>query len=551
MQFRSQETLGSLAAELPFLADFVPLMIGNTERQVEPVLEVRHIYKYYGPLAANHDLNIKIEPGKVHAIIGENGAGKSTLMNILSGVIQPSGGEIILKGKPLSFRSANDATRAGIGMVQQEFMLFDSLSVLENIVLGHENIKKGLFLDYAASERKIKTICNEYGFHFDLRAKIRDLPIVIQQQIEIVKVLFRKAEIIILDEPTAVLPPQEVEGLFRAIRFLLQQGKTILFITHKLKEVLAISDTITVMKGGKTVDTIPAAEANEILLTSMMVGREVMLNIKKNHAASNIPVLRISHLKVLDDRKITRVNDVSFEINKGEILGVVGVSGNGQNELVEAMTGMRPYSEGSIELSGRPLPGNNPRSNRLCGMSYVSQDRIRVGSSVTSTQVENILLGSHLAKFKKWRLLMDYKNGEMYAKEVISRYNVKTQGIHQKASSLSGGNLQKLIVGREFTQESRVIIMEDPTRGIDVGAIEFIWGEIVQKAEREGVAVLLITYDLAEAMALSDRILIMYDGMVCKAMTGPDYDEKEIGLYMLGGGTSGEVSSKQTAGRSF
>jgi simple sugar transport system ATP-binding protein len=517
---------------------------------VEPVLEVRHIYKYYGSLAANHDINIKIEPGKVHAIIGENGAGKSTLMNILSGVTQPSEGEIILKGKALSFRNANDATGAGIGMVQQEFMLFDGLSVLENIVMGHEDIKKGYLLDYAASEKRIRAICDEYGFHFDLKAKLRDLPIVIQQQIEIVKVLFRKAEIIILDEPTAVLPPQEVEGLFRAIRFLIRQGKTILFITHKLKEVLAISDTITVMKDGRTAGTIPAAAANEVLLTSMMVGREVMLNIRKHPSGSGLPVLRVSHLKVLDDRKITRVKDLSFEINKGEILGVVGIAGNGQNELVEAMTGMRPYSEGSIELLGQPLPGNNPRGNRLRGMSYVSQDRMRVGSSITSTLVENILMGRHLANFRKWRLLMDYKSGETYTKEVVSRYDVKTQGIHLKASSLSGGNLQKLIVGREFTQESRVIVMEDPTRGIDVGAIEFIWGEIVQKAEREGVAVLLVTYDLAEAMALSDRILVMYDGMVCKVMTGPDYDEKEIGLYMMGGGR-GEVSSKQAAGRSL
>jgi simple sugar transport system ATP-binding protein len=521
------------------------------EGQLESVLEVRHIYKYYDSLAANYDVSIAIEPGKVHAIIGENGAGKSTLMNILSGVIQPSSGEIILNGKSRSFRSANDATGAGIGMVQQEFMLFDGLSVLENIVLGHEDIKNKFFLDYTASEKKIRAICDEYGFHFDLKAKARDLAIVIQQQIEIVKVLFKKAEIIILDEPTAVLPPQEVEGLFRAIRFLVQQGKTILFITHKLKEVLAISDTITVMKNGKKVETLPAIQANEVLLTSMMVGRKVMLNIKKNHYESATPVLRISHLKVLDDRKITKVKDVSFEINKGEILGVVGIAGNGQNELVEAMTGMRSYNAGTIDLLGQVLPGNNPRNNRLRGMSYVSQDRIRVGSSITSTQVENILMGRHLENFKKWRFLMDYQSGEIYAREVISHYDVKTQGIYLKASSLSGGNLQKLIVGREFTQDSRVIIMEDPTRGIDIGAIEFIWNEIVQKAEREGIAVLLITYDLAEAMALSDRILIMYDGMICKVMTGPNYDEKEIGLYMLGGGTGGEASSKQAIGRSF
>lgn len=501
-------------------------------------LELRHIFKYYGTLAANQDVNIAVERGQVHAIIGENGAGKSTLMNILAGVIQPSAGEIILDGRPIVFHDANNATAAGIGMVQQEFMLFDDLSVLENIILGYEDTK-GWFLDYEAGRKKVQAICDEYGFHFDLNALVRELPIVIQQQIEIVKVLFKQAKIIILDEPTAVLPPQEVEGLFRAVRFLVKQGKTIIFITHKLKEVLAISDTITVMKGGKVTGLVRTTEATETMLTGMMVGREVMLNIKKDFAVNKGEVLlRVEKLKVQDDRGISRVKNISFDLRKGEILGLVGIAGNGQNELVEALAGLRNYSEGAVEFMGKSLERKSPRENRLGGMCYVPQDRIRIGSSLTSTLVENTAMGRHLKEFRRGKVLMDHKKAASWTREVAERFNVKTQSVQLDASSLSGGNLQKLIVGREFSQHSKVLIIEDPTRGIDVGAIEFIWNEIVKQAEQEGVAVLLITYDLTEAMTLSDRLLVMYDGKIRKTIPGPDYDEKEIGLYMMGGGSN-------------
>lgn len=501
-----------------------------------PVLELRHIYKYYGTLAANCDVNIAVERGQVHAIIGENGAGKSTLMNILAGVIQPTSGEIIINDTRRIFYNANSATNAGIGMVQQEFMLFDDLSVLENIVLGYEDTRC-FFLNYSASRKKIQNICDEYGFRFNLDAVVRDLPIVIQQQIEIVKVLFKQAEIIILDEPTAVLPPQEVEGLFRAIRFLVKQGKTILFITHKLKEVLEISDVITVMKGGKTVGLVRTANATENKLTNMMVGRDVMLKVKKKGSHGEGILLRVKHLKVKDPHGIPRVNDVSFELKQGEILGVVGIAGNGQNELVEALTGMQNFSEGTIELSDKVLKMKSSRENRLLGMSYVPQNRIRIGSSLASSLVENTIMGRHLKDFRQKKLLIDYKKAATYTEDVVNRYSVKNQGIYNAASSLSGGNLQKLIVGREFSQQSKVLIVEDPTRGIDVGAIEFIWNEIVKQAEQQGVAILLITYDLTEATALSDRILVMYDGKIRKTMHGPVYDENELGLYMMGGGS--------------
>ncbi len=500
------------------------------------VLELKGISKYYGEFAANKDINLKVKKGTVHAIVGENGAGKSTLMNIIAGVNRPDEGEIWLNGQKVEFRDANDANRAGIGMVQQEFMLFERLTVLDNIIIGYENVKSGLFIDRKESESKIRNICEEYGFHFDLHALVRDLPIAAQQQVEIVKVLYRNAEVIILDEPTAVLPYQEVQGLFKAIRYLISQGKTVLFITHKLKEVLEISDTVTVMKNGVISGEITAQEASEVTLTNMMVGREVMLKLDKVVREHEKTVLEIQNLTVLDDRKIVKVKDLSFSLKKGEILGIVGVSGNGQNELVEALTGLRKRSSGKVLLNGQNLEKISPRDNRMHGIGYVPQDRIRFGSSSDSTLIENCAMGYHLQHLKKRKVFMDYEQAQEFADYVISEYGVKSRSGADLAGSLSGGNLQKLIVGREFSQKNSILIIEDPTRGIDVGAIEFIWHEIQKQVEEDGVSVILITYDLNEAMTLSDRILVMYDGIFNHEFCGPDYDEKEIGLYMMGGG---------------
>ena len=506
------------------------------------ILELNGINKYYGSLAANKDVSLKVRKGSVHAIVGENGAGKSTLMNIIAGVNYPDSGKIILNGKEQIFRNANDANRAGIGMVQQEFMLFDKLSALDNIIIGYEDVKKGVFINKKSCEEKIQKICDEYGFHFDLHALVRDLPIAVQQQVEIVKVLYRKADIIILDEPTAVLPYQEVQGLFKAIRYLVSQGKTVLFITHKLKEVLEISDVITVMRNGRISGEISAKEATEISLTNMMVGREVMLKLDKKNSAHEKDVLKVKGLKVRDDRKILRVKDVSFTLKEGEILGIVGVSGNGQNELVEAITGLRAWEAGEVFMNDKPLECGSIRSNRLNGIGYVPQDRIRYGSSKDSSLVENCIMGYHLQHLKKKKHLMDYGAAETFTKKIISDYNVKAGSSHDAAGSLSGGNLQKLIVGREFSQENKILIIEDPTRGIDVGAIEFIWHEIQKQVEEDGVSVVLITYDLNEAMTLSDRMLVMFDGNFNHEFKGPDYDEKEIGLYMMGGGNNEKIS---------
>ena len=500
------------------------------------ILELKNICKYYGDLAANEGLNLMVKKGTVHAIVGENGAGKSTLMNIIAGVNHQDKGDIILNGERMVFRDANDANRAGVGMVQQEFMLFDRLSVLDNIIIGYEGAKKGRFIDKKECTRRVQAICDEYGFHFELHTLVRDLPIAVLQQVEIVKVLYRNAKIIILDEPTAVLPYQEIQGLFKAIRYLIGKGKTVLFITHKLKEVLEISDTITVMKNGRISGEIQAAEASEVILTNMMVGREVMLKLQKKVTKRDKTVMKVENLSVRDDRGIQRVKGLSFELKQGEILGIAGVSGNGQNELVEALTGMRKWEAGSIYLEGERLSGLSPRLSRLHKIGYVPQDRIRFGSSGVSTLVENCIMGYHLEHLKRKNYLMDYEEAEKYAETVIREYGVKAKSGQDTAGSLSGGNLQKLIVGREFSQGNRILIMEDPTRGIDVGAIEFIWHEIQKQVEEEGVSVILITYDLNEAMTLSDRILVMYDGCFNREFPGFDYDEKEIGLYMMGGG---------------
>ena len=504
------------------------------------ILELKGIWKYYGNFAANQNVTLKVQKGTVHAIVGENGAGKSTLMNIIAGVNQPSRGEIVLNGRTIRFRDANDANRAGIGMVQQEFMLFDQLPVLDNIIMGYEGVGKGVFIDRKKCERRIQKICDEYGFHFDLHTLVRDLPIAVQQQVEIVKVLYRNAEIIILDEPTAVLPYQEVQGLFKAIRYLISQGKTVLFITHKLKEVLEISDRVTVMKDGKISGEVETKDATEMSLTNMMVGREVMLKLDRHFTHQDEVVMEVKNLQVHDERKIPRVKDLSFQLKQGEILGIVGVSGNGQNELVEAITGLRKWSGGSVSIYGGDLARITPRENRLHHIGYVPQDRQKYGSSPGSTLIENCIMGYHLTHLRKKKIFMDYAGAKTFTEKVISDYNVKSRTSHDLAGSLSGGNLQKLIVGREFSQENKILVIEDPTRGIDVGAIEFIWHEIQKQVEEEGVSVILITYDLNEAMTLSDRILVMYDGTFNKEYSGPNYDEKEIGLYMMGGGTCAE-----------
>ena len=505
-------------------------------------LRLENINKAYGSFLANENINLSIEEGTIHALVGENGAGKSTLMNILAGVIQPTSGNIILKGEPIHLKNANDATKHKIGMVQQEFMLFEDLSVVDNIIMGHEDVSNFDLLNLEKSKNKIREICKKYSFDIPLDRKVSSLPIATQQQVEIVKVLYKDADIIILDEPTAVLTPQGIEGLFKAMRFLVNNGKTIIFITHKLKEVLAVTDNITVLKNGKVVDTIKTSSTNERQLAELMVGREVFLNITRKLSTSNEKVLECKELIINDNKQQTVINKISFDVKKSEVLGFVGVAGNGQIELIESLFGLRKISSGSILYKSNEIKDFSPKSCRLQKIGYVPQDRREIGSSIMSSLVDNTIMGKHLTSFSH-RGIINHKDTENYTKEITKRFSVKANSIKSKGSELSGGNLQKLIVGREFSQDADLLIIEDPTRGIDIGSMEFIWGEIVDLVENKSKSVILVSYDLNEAMSLSDRILVLHKGEIVKEFKRDEFDEKEIGYYMLGGKKNEETSN--------
>lgn len=499
------------------------------------ILEVNEISKYFGQIVANENISMSVKRGSVHSIIGENGAGKSTLMNMIAGIYKPSKGQITINGKQVLLKSPNDAARNGIGMVHQEFMLFPELTVLENLMLGSEEKKYGIFLNKKTAESEIDKICIKYNFSIPLNEKTENLPVSLLQQVEIVKVLYKGADIIILDEPTSVLTPQGVEGLFNAIRFLKQQGKTIILITHKLKEVMEISDYITVLKNGRVTGNLAPSEANEQILAGLMVGRKVLFNVPKLPKKIGEDVLTVKNLSVYNDEGMEKVKDVSFSLKKGEIVGIAGVAGSGQTELVESLFGLRKAHSGQIYYKGEVITYKSPREHRVKKIGYVPQDRLGTGCSARSSIMENCIMGYHVAHKFKNPLLINKEQAEGFASQVVKEFSVKTNSIQNNIENLSGGNIQKVIVGREFLQDNDLLIIEDPTRGIDVGTIEFVWKEIVRIAEK-GVSVLLISHELGEVMELSDRILVMYDGkMVANLINNKELDEQTIGLYMLGG----------------
>lgn len=499
------------------------------------LLQMKDIRIAFGALVANDNVNFNLKKGTVHALIGENGAGKSTLMNILTGIYRPDHGDIILNGKKVVFKNSLDAAKCGIGMVYQEFMLFHDLTVFENIILGFEEKKcGGLFIDRKASRRKVEEICERYHFNIPLDAKISDLAVAMLQQVEIVKVLYKGAEIIILDEPTSVLTPKGVDGLFAAIRNLTEHGKTIIFISHKLKEVFAIADYITVLRNGRVTGNVLPSEVNEQTLASMMIGREVMLQANKEILEPKETVLSIKNLRVKDRDGVERVKGVSFDIKAGQIVGIAGVAGSGQQQLVSALFGMAKPEPGSvIEFCGEDITYATPREHRVKGIGYIPQDRLGAGGSGVGTLWENAIMGYHIAHGFKSRYLLDRPAVEKFTSDVIALFRVKAQGINDKLRTLSGGNIQKLIVGRESIQNNKLLLIEDPTRGIDVGTIEFVWAKLLDIA-KSGVAILLVSHELNEVMQLSDQIKVIYNGEI---VDGGGYKEKtaeEIGLLMLG-----------------
>ncbi len=500
----------------------------------EPILELINITKSFGTLIANDHINLRVERGKVHALVGENGAGKSTLMNIITDIYKADSGEIRLNGKPVSFVNPMDASAHGIGMIYQEFMLCGDLSVLDNIMLGFEE-KTGIFINRKKARARIVKICEDYNFQIPLDAMVKDLPVAVLQQVEIVKVLYKGAEIIIMDEPTSVLTPQGIEGLFDAIRFLVKQGKAVIFITHKLKEVFAIADEITVLKDGRVSGNVLPDEVTEEQLCKLMVGRDVELDATKKECRKGELLLKVRDLRVKDSEGNLRLHGIDLDIHEGEIVGIAGVAGSGQRELVEAIYGMTDTEKGSvIELLGHNMIGKPPREHMMMGMGYIPQDRMGEGCARNMSIWENCIMGYHIRQGFKPRWLVDYKQVGEFTDTVIQEYKVKTKSASDKVNTLSGGNVQTLIVGREFAQDKRLYIIGDPTRGVDIGAIEFIWQKIIDIAQT-GAAVLLVSHELREVMQLSDRIKVLFEGRLFDGGGFSELSDKELGILMTGG----------------
>ncbi len=501
-----------------------------TEQPV--ILEAKGITKQFPGVLANDHVDFDLRKGEVHALLGENGAGKTTLMNILYGLYRPDSGEIRVNGQPIVIHSPKDSIQAGIGMVHQHFMLVPVFNVAENIILGDETTRYGI-LDMKAVIKQIDALSKQYGLEIDPNAIVGQLPVGIQQRVEIIKTLYRKANILILDEPTAVLTPQEVEELFRIIHELTERGVSIIFITHKLKEVLAIADRITVMRGGKVVGTTVPQETDEHRLAAMMVGREVILKVEKAPAQPGDQVLKVEGLRVHDWRGLETVRGVSFEVRAGEILGIAGVQGNGQTELVEALTGLRPTAGGKMWFSGKDMTGQPPRPLTETGMAHIPEDRQRHGLVLSYPVSDNLILNTYYREPFGKHGVMQPAAIDANARKLIEDFDIRTPSPHVNVGKLSGGNQQKVIVARELSHNINLLIANQPTRGLDVGSIEYIHQEIVTMRDR-GLGVLLISAELDEIMALSDRIAVMYRGQIVATVDANKVTREQLGLWMAG-----------------
>jgi len=497
-------------------------------------LELRGITKRFPGVLANDHVDLTVRSGEILGLLGENGAGKTTLMNILYGLYTADEGEVLIEGEIQSFESPGDAIAAGIGMVHQHFMLVPVFTVTENVVLGVEPTMQAGVIDFKKARREVREISEQYGLEVDPDAVIEDLPVGVQQRVEIIKVLFREAEFLIFDEPTAVLTPQEVQEFFGILRMLRDSGKGIVFITHKLKEILEISDRISVIRAGRVVGEAVPGEVDEGSLAEMMVGRPVELVVAKEEAVPQEAVLEVRDLIVLDERDHPAVNGVSFSVRFGEIVGIAGVQGNGQTQLVEAITGMRPPVSGTIEVGGVDVTFANPRRVHNEAVAHVPEDRQRAGLVLPFTVAENMILDVYHSRPYSRGLSMDWRAAKSAATRLVEQYDVRTPSIEVPLSNLSGGNQQKVIVAREFGRENvRLVVASQPTRGLDVGSIEYIHERIVEQRD-QGAAVLIVSTELDEVMALSDRILVMYRGAVVAEVSPKETTAAQIGLYMAG-----------------
>jgi len=524
----------------------------STKEQSTPfAVEMRNITKAWPGVVANDHVNLQVRKGEIHALVGENGAGKTTLMNILYGLIHADSGEMYVNGHPAHIAGPRDAIHLKIGMVHQHFMLIPPLTVAENIVLGHEPGSVRTVYEVKKAREAVLKLSEQYGLPMDPDIRIEKLSVGLQQRVEILKILYRSADILIMDEPTGVLTPQETFELFGVLRGLVQQGKTIIFITHKLREVLELTDTITVLRRGKNVGELVTKETNQAEIARMMVGREVLLRVNKTPAHPGPVILHIENLHALSDRGQEVLHGVSLDVRSGEILGIAGVEGNGQTELVEALTGMRKLTSGKVAITQvkngevvetRDLTLLDAREERTFGLAHIPEDRRGSGLVLSDTIEDNAILGrQHWVQFSWHSSVLLLRSIARWAKKLVADFDVRTTSIEATVSSLSGGNQQKLIIAREFASEPMALIAAQPTRGVDIGAIEFIHRRLIELRDA-GKAVLLISAELEEIRSLSDRIAVMYEGKIVDIVS-PDATEEQLGIMMTGGHVKEESAS--------
>lgn len=507
-------------------------------------VEMLGITKRFAKTVANDSVNLTVRAGEIHSLLGENGAGKTTLMKILYGMQQPDEGEIRINGVPQAITSPTTAIRLGIAMVHQHFMLIDALTVSENVVLGYEP-KKGMFFDKAKAMQEVQSLSETYGLKVDPRQRVEELPVGTKQRVEILKALYRKADILILDEPTAVLTPLEVVELFRVLRDLKKAGKTIIMITHKLNETMELADRATVLRAGKLVGTVEIAETSQAGLAEMMVGRKVSFAKAppSTYPARN-KILEIKHGTLVKNR-VPVLNDLHLELYTGEILGLAGVEGNGQTELIEALTGLSPLDEGQILLHGKEITRQSPNEMIASGIGHIPEDRNKLGLVGEFSIRDNLMLGYQNRPFFQRRKVLRMKQLKQHAARIREQYRIRSESIDTKVNALSGGNQQKVVIGRVLSQDPQVIIAAQPTRGVDIGAIEYIHEQLVAMRD-QGKAVLLISAELDEIRKLSDKIAVIYEGRIVAYGAADAFDEFELGAYMTSGKNSTE-HRKETA----
>ncbi|MFV0254243.1 MAG: ABC transporter ATP-binding protein [Beutenbergiaceae bacterium] len=503
-------------------------------------VEMRGITKTFPGVVADRNVDLQVPAGKIHALMGENGAGKSILMSILAGLYRPDEGEIYLRGQRMDFHSPLDAINAGIGMVFQEFQLFESMTIAENIIYREEPVRWGL-VDRATARKRIKAISDEYGLDVDPDARVDECPVGVLQRVEIVKALYRDAQVLILDEPTAVLTPQETDALFEVLRRLRDAGRTIVFITHKLREVMALSDNVTVLRDGEVVANVATADTDPEALSRFMTGRDVDLTIRPPQQDPGAVVLQVQGLSVDNDQGRSAVTDASFQVRRGEIVGIAGVAGNGQVELCQAIMGLRKSTAGSISLNGVGLDGRSVNDRRAAGVAYIPEDRRGTGAALELSATDNLIMGYHKKPPLRRGGLLDLAAILEFSHRLIKRFLVKIASPRTPVGTLSGGNLQKVVVAREMTHEADLLIAEQPTRGVDIGAIEFIHNELAAYRD-DGRAILLVSAELSEIMSLSTRILVMYEGAIVGEVDAGQATEAGLGLMMAGATQEGELA---------